>query len=251
VARRLAAGGAQQRLVVRDAARAPALPGAEVAVASYSDADALVAAFTGVDVLLLVSASEDAQRVVQHHNAVEAAAAAGVRRVVYTSFLGAAPDCTFTFGRDHAATERFLADAGLEATVLRNSFYLDVLPGPAGDGRLAAVSRDDVADVALAAMLDDRHAGRTYDVTGPAAFSLAEAAAELTRATGTEVRYVDESVEEAYASRASSGAPDWVLDGWVSTYTAIASGELDVVAGTVAEVTGHPPVGLRDFLARR
>jgi NAD(P)H dehydrogenase (quinone) len=260
VARRLAAGGAQQRLVVRDAGRAPALPGAEVAVASYSDAEALVAAFTGVDVLLLVSAAEDADRVVQHHNAVEAAAAAGVRRVVYTSFLGAAPDCTFTFGRDHAATERFLADAGVEATVLRNSFYLDVLPdfvtggalrGPAGDGRLAAVSRDDVADVALAAMLDDRHAGRTYDVTGPATFSLAEAAAELGRAAGTEVGYVDESVEEAYASRASSGAPGWVLDGWVSTYTAIAAGELDVVADTVAQVTGHPPVGLREFLARR
>ncbi|NIZ90756.1 SDR family oxidoreductase [Kineococcus rubinsiae] len=260
VARKLAAGGAQQRLVVRDAARAPALPGAEVAVATYADADALVEAFTGVDVLLLVSAAEDEQRVVQHHNAVEAAAAAGVRRVVYTSFLGAAPDCTFTFGRDHAATERFLADAGLEATALRNSFYLDVLPdfvtdgalrGPAGDGRLAAVARDDVADVALAALLDDRHAGRTYDLTGPESLSLAEVAAELTRATGREVRFVDETVEEAYASRASSGAPDWMLDGWVSTYTAIRSGELDVVSGAVAEVTGHPPLGLRDLLAQR
>lgn len=268
VARRLAAGGAQQRLVVRDPSRAPDLPGADVRTATYSDAAALGRALDGVDVLLLVSASEDADRVTQHRTVVEAAAAAGVRRVVYTSFLGASEDCTFTFGRDHAATERALERSGLEWTFLRNSFYLDVVPafvtgsappggsgralrGPAGNGRVAAVSREDAADVALAALLDESHAGRTYDVTGPEAFTFAQAAQELTRATGEPVGFVDETLEEAYASRAGSGAPRWMVDGWVSTYTAIAAGELDVVSDTVPRLTGRPATGLREFLRAR
>ncbi|WP_432509322.1 SDR family oxidoreductase [Kineococcus auxinigenes] len=260
VARALAAAGVPQRLVVRDASRAPDLPGADVRVASYADGGALRHALDGVDVLLLVSASEDAGRVQLHRSAVEAAAAAGVRRVVYTSFLGAAPDCTFTFGRDHAATEELLTAAGLQATVLRDSFYLDVLPefvtagalrGPAGSGRVAAVARDDVAEVAVAALLDDSHAGRTYDVTGAQALTLEEVAATITRVTGEPVRYVQESVEEAYASRAGFGAPAWEVDGWVSTYTAIAAGELDVVSDVVQRLTGHPPRTLEDVLRAR
>ncbi|NAZ86144.1 NAD(P)H-binding protein, partial [Kineococcus indalonis] len=240
--------------------RAPDLPGADVRAATYADGAAVRHALDGVDVLLLVSASEDAHRVALHRSVVEAAADAGVRRVVYTSFLGAAPGCTFTFGRDHAATEDLLAAAGLEATVLRNSFYLDVLPafatdgvlrGPAGDGRVGAVARDDAADVAVAALLDESHAGRTYDVTGPRALSLDEVAATITRVTGEPVRYVRESVEEAYASRAGHGAPAWEVDGWVSTYTAIAAGELDVVTDVVQRLSGHAPRTLEDVLAGR
>ncbi|WP_337062583.1 NAD(P)H-binding protein [Kineococcus sp. G2] len=260
VARALTAAAVPQRLVVRDAARAPDLPGADVRVAPYADGEALRHAFDGVDVLLLVSASEDAERVALHRTAVEAAAAAGVRRVVYTSFLGAAPDCTFTFGRDHAATEELLAAARLQATVLRNSFYLDVLPefvvdgavrGPAGSGRVGAVARADVAEVAVAALLDEAHAGRTYDVTGPEALSLADVAATITRVTGQPVEYVEETVEEAYASRSGYGAPAWEVDGWVSTYTAIAAGELDVVTDVVQRLTGHPPRTLEDVLRSR
>ncbi|WP_432483943.1 NAD(P)H-binding protein [Kineococcus esterisolvens] len=260
VARALAAAAVPQRLVVRNPSRAPDLVGADVRAAAYDDGEALRHALDGVDVLLLVSASEAAGRVAQHRAAVEAAAAAGVRRVVYTSFLGAAPDCTFTFGRDHAATEDLLAAARLETTVLRNSFYLDVLPefvtdgalrGPAGEGRLGAVARADVAEVAVAALLDESHAGRTYDVTGPQALSMAEVARTITRVTGEPVRYVQETVEEAYASRAGFGAPRWEVDGWVSTYTAVAAGELDVVSDVVQRLTGHPARTLEDVLRTR
>ncbi|MFB9377156.1 SDR family oxidoreductase [Kineococcus gynurae] len=259
VAHLLAGAGVQQRLIVRDPARAPDLPGADVRVAGFDDPAALAHAMDGVDVLLLVSAGESADRRTLHHHVVEAAAGAEVERVVYTSFLGAAPDCTFTFGRDHAATESMLEAARLPTTALRNSFYLDVLPqfvtdgalrGPAGTGRVGAVAISDVAAVAAAALLEDEHAGRTYDVTGPTALSLDEVAAEITAVTGRDVRYVEESVEEAYASRAASGAPGWMVDGWVSTYTAIASGELDVVTPTVAELTGRAPLSLRDLLLR-
>jgi uncharacterized protein YbjT (DUF2867 family) len=260
VARRLAGAGVAQRLVVRDPARAPQLPGAEVAVAAYDDGEALRRAFDGVTTLLLVSASEAPDRVRLHTTAVDAAVAAGVERIVYTSFLAAAPDTTFTFGRDHWHTEEHIRRAGVRHVFLRDSIYLDFLPllagadgvirGPAGDGRVAAVARDDVADVAAAVLLSGGHDGRTYDLTGPEAITLARAAEDLARASGRPVAYQAETLEQAYASRASLGAPDWEVAGWVTSYAAIAAGELDVVSDDVATVAGHPPMGLAELLRR-
>jgi uncharacterized protein YbjT (DUF2867 family) len=260
VARALSSAGVQQRLVVRDAARAPDLPGAGVRTASYGDAKALKHAFHGVGTLFFASASEDAHRIDQHRSVVEAAAAAGVERVVYTSFLGAAADCTFTFARDHFATEQMLTDARFRTTFLRDSFYSDILPefvvdgalrGPGGQGRVGAVARADVAEVAVAALLDDTHDGRSYDLTGPQALTFAEIAETISRVQGREVAYVEETLEEAYAARAGFGAPRWMVDGWVSTYTAIARGELDVVSDAVETVTGHPARSLEDVLEGR
>jgi NAD(P)H dehydrogenase (quinone) len=260
VARRIAAAGVPQRLVVRDPSRAPQLAGATVAAASYGDKPALREALTGVGTLLLVSAAEDANRVALHTATVDAAVEAGVRRIVYTSFLGASPDSTFTFGRDHWYTEQHIRAAGVAFTFLRDSIYLDFLPvfagedgvirGPAGDGRVGAVARDDIADVAAAVLLSDGgHDGATYDLTGPESITLTEAAAIMTEVTGRKVRYEAETIEEAYASRSGYGAPDWVVDGWVTSYSAIAAGELDLVTSSVQDITGHPPVSLRQLLA--
>ena len=258
VARRLAERGATQRLVVRDPARAPALAGSEVVTGSYDDAEGLRRAFDGTRTLLMVSASEAPDRQRLHANVVDAAVAAGVERIVYTSFFGAAPDCTFTFGRDHWHAEEHIRASGLGYTFLRDNLYIDFLPlmagpdgvirGPAGDGRVAAVARDDIADVAAAVLLGGGHEGRSYDLTGPEALTLAEAAEELSRAAGRPIRYQAETLDEAYASRASYGAPGWEVDGWVTTYVAIANGDLDQVSGDVAAVAGHPPVRLAEFL---
>jgi uncharacterized protein YbjT (DUF2867 family) len=259
VARHLADRGVEQRLIVRDASRAPSLPRAEVVeAAGYDDGDAMARAFAGVDTLLLVSAGEHPDRVSLHRSAVDAAAAAGVARVVYTSFVGAAPDATFTFARDHFHTEEHIRAAGLAHTVLRDSMYLDYVPffasadgvirGPAGKGRVGAVARDDVAACAVAALLDPQHEGRVYEVTGREAYTLAEAARILTGFTGREVVYVEETLEEARASRAPSGAPDWEIEGWVTSYAAIADGTLDVVTDTVARLAGHEPMTLPEFL---
>jgi NAD(P)H dehydrogenase (quinone) len=260
VARRLADGGVAQRLVVRDPARAPELPGAEVVRAAYGDGEAMRRALDGVDTLLLVSASEAVDRVRLHTGAVDAAVAAGVQRIVYTSFLACSPDATFTFARDHWHTEEHLRASGVRHTFLRDSLYLDVFPlfaggdgvirGPAGAGRVAAVARDDIADVAVAVLLGDDHDGRTYDLTGPAAFTLQQAAEELSRASGRAVTYHAETLDEAYASRAGYGAPHWEVTGWVTTYAAIAAGELDLVSDAVATVAARPPMDLAEFLRR-
>ncbi|PZE77762.1 NmrA family NAD(P)-binding protein [Curtobacterium sp. MCBD17_019] len=260
VARALAAAGRPFRAVVRDPARAPRLAGAEVAVAAFADADAARAALAGVDVLLMVSAAEAEDRLEQHRTFVRAAAEAGVRHVVYTSFVGAAPDATFTLGRDHHATEEAIRASGMTWTFLRDSFYLDfveelvgedgVIRGPAGDGAMAAVARADVARVATTVLLDpDRHAGATYALTGPEAVTLAEAAAIVSEVRGRTVTYYPETLDEAYASRARWDPAPWQADAWVSTYTAIAEGALAAVSGDVERVTGRRPMSLREVLA--
>ena len=259
VAARLADHGVPQRLLVRDAARAPDLLHAEVVTfAGYDDPGGLRAALDGVDTLLLVSAAEHPDRVSLHRGAVDAAVAAGVGHIVYTSFQGAAPDCTFTFGRDHFHTEEHIKATGVTHTFLRDNLYLDFIPllcgadgvirGPAGDGRVAAVARDDIAEVATAVLTGDGHEDQTYDLTGPEAFTLAEAAEEIARASGRLVTFENESVEAAYASRRPSGAADFEIDGWVSTYTAIAAGELDAVSDCVERFVDRPPIGLAAWL---
>jgi uncharacterized protein YbjT (DUF2867 family) len=102
----------------------------------------------------------------------------------------------------------------------------------------------------VAVLLDDEHDGETLELTGREAVTLREAVAQLTRARGRTVSYLPETIDEAYASRLPSGAPAYEIDGWVTSYTAIASGELDVVTDTVARVTGHEPVSIPAFLGR-
>lgn len=259
IARRLAAAGVAQRLLVRDPARAPQLAGSTVAVASYDDGAAVRAALAGTSTVLMVSAAEHPDRLGQHRTFVDAVAEAGVDHLVYVSFLGAAPDATFTLARDHWATEEHVRARGLRATFLRDSLYADFLPqlvgadgvirGPAGEGRVAAVAQDDIADAAVVVLRDPApHAGATYDLTGPAALTLTEVAETLTAVTGREVRYQPETLEEAHASRASYGAPDWQVDAWVSTYTAIAAGEMARVSSAVADLTGRPARTLTEVL---
>ena len=260
VARLLAEAGSPQRLLVRDAARAPELEGAVPAVCTYMDSVQAKSALDGVQTLFMVSAAEAEDRLQQHYAFVDAAMAAGVQHIVYTSFFGAAPDSTFTLGRDHYATEEWIKASGMDYTFLRDNFYLDFLPllaggdgvirGPAGDGVVAAVARADVARSAVTVLRDPAlHVGRTYDLTGPEDISLATAADLLTAGTGRTITFHNETVEEAYASRASYGAPPWQVDAWVSTYTAIAAGELAGPTSAVHELTGREPLGLAQFLA--
>ena len=259
IARSLAEAGVPQRLIVRDPARAPELPGAEVAQAAYGE-EAFVDALDGVETLMLLSATESADRVALHKAAVEAAVAAGVQRIVYTSFLGAAPGSTFTFARDHWHTEEHIRSLGIDFTFLRDNLYLDfvtgyvgqdgVIRGPAGDGRVAAVARDDVAAVAARVLVDPGHSGAVYDLTGPAAFTLAEAAAVLSSAWDRPVRYEAETLDEAYRSREAYGAPAWEVAGWVTSYAAIASGELGAVSSAVEDITARRPTSLEEYVVR-
>ena len=168
-----------------------------------------------------------------------------MRHVVYTSFFGAGPYAAFTLARDHGATEQAIIRSGMDFTLLRDNFYADVMPdfvgadgvirGPARDGRVALLAVDDVVDVAVTVLRDpSQHRDTAYSLTGPEALTLADVAAVISKETGRPVTYVDETLAQAYASRSVYGAPRWQVDAWVSTYTAIAAGEL-------AEVTDLGP----------
>ena len=263
VAAILAERGIEPRLLLRDPAKATGLPAERTAVASYDDPEAARRALDGVQLLFMVSAAESADRLDQHRTFIGAAADAEVRHVVYTSFLGASPTATFTLAQDHAVTEGVLRASGMAWTFLRDSFYLDLLPefadqdgvirGPAGAGRVGAVLREDVARSAAAVLIDEvtgtrPHTGASYDLTGPEALTLTEIAQIVTEETGRVLSYHDETIEEAYASRAPYGAPQWQLDAWVSTYTAIRAGELATVTSAVADLTGTPARSLREYL---
>jgi uncharacterized protein YbjT (DUF2867 family) len=259
VARDLAARGVAQRLLARTPDRAPELPRSTVHRADYRDGDTAREALEGVETLFMVSAAETADRREEHFAFIDAAAAAGVRQIVYTSFLAAAADSIFTLGRDHYATEEHLKSSGLEWTFLRDNLYTDfienlvgedgVIRGPAGDGRVSVVTRADVARSAAAVLGDPAaHAFHTYDLTGPEAITLEEAAATIARVRGRDVRFENETVDEAFASRARYGAPEWQVEAWVSTYTAIASGALAPVSPDVEALTGARPQSLETFL---
>ena len=261
VARLLSHQGVPLRLVVRDARRAPQLPGAQVVVASHGDREAVERALQGVDTVLMVSAAEAQDRVAQHLAFVDGAAAAGVRSVVYTSFLVASPDSRFLLARDHAATEDALRSRLPGWTLLRDGLYADFLPGlvgpdgvvrgPAGSGRVSAVAQQDVVEVAAAVLqAPEQHAGRTYDLTGPQALDLAEIAEILTAHLGRPVRYEQETYEQALASRAGQG-PAWLVEAWVSTYTAIAAGELAVVSDDVPRLLRRPALPVAAVLPPR
>jgi NAD(P)H dehydrogenase (quinone) len=262
VARRLEADGVRVRGVARDLARVPAIAGleaVEMGREGYRDQTALTEALGGCDTVLLVSASEAEQRVVEHAHAVRAAVDAGVTHIVYTSFLNADPDASFTFAQDHFATEQLIRESGVAWTFLRDSQYLDYVPllvgedgvirGPAGEGRCAWVARDDVAAAAAAVLRDPAaHQGRTYDLTGPEAHTLAWAAEQLSAVCGREITFRNETVQGAYESRFNLDRPDWEIDGWVTSYVAIGTGEMDVVSDAVETLTGRAPVGLPEWL---
>lgn len=260
LAKLLESSGHELTLLVRDAFRAPEIQGATVAVsAGFADSAANLEALTGADAVFMVSATESEDRLQQHKAFVDAMAAAGVKHVVYLSFQGASADATFTLARTHYFTEQHIIESGLGYTFLRDSFYLDLMPllagedgvirGPAASGRVAAVARRDVADVAAGVLLDlSKHENKTYTLTGPEALTMGEIAQVISEVTGRQVTFYNESVEEAYESRKAWEAPDWQYDAWVSTYTAIAAGELAETTSAVYDITGHEPTSLAEFL---
>jgi NAD(P)H dehydrogenase (quinone) len=292
VAEGLACRGLKQRLVVRDPVRAPHLPGAEVArVSSYGDARGMGQALSGTETLFLVSAHDIIgvthrsmmsgvpvpafDRVHEHIAAVAAAAAVGVRRIVYLSFVGAAPDATFILSREHFHTEEYIRSTGLAFTFLRQNLYMDkvaqhvsrsdVIRAPAGQGRVAWVSRDDVADSAIGALVLPGHEGQVYDITGPEALTMAETAERLSAALGRRITYEAQTPHEARTARNTSrmeemevsrkartcqGLTDVEVEIWISHYLQIATGEAASVSDSVPMLCGRPAESLAEYLTR-
>ncbi|MBF4994932.1 SDR family oxidoreductase [Arthrobacter gandavensis] len=259
VAQLLAEQGVPLRLLARHTARVPQQPETPTFAVSYADREHAERALRGTQTLFMVSAAENPYRAQDQRTFVDAAVDAGLRHIVYTSFMGASKNDVFTLGRDHWDTEQYIRERGLEFTFLRDAFYQDILPsfvgrdgvirGPAGDGRFAPVARTDVARAAARILADPvPHARRTYTLTGPQALSMAEVAEILSRVTGEHITYYAETLDEAVESRLAAGASQWQALAWATSYAAIAAGEMDRVSDDVADLTGAAPESLEDYL---
>ena len=248
--------------LARSPERAKINASAEIRKIVYANTPEVVEALKGIDILLMVSARENPERVKEHKDFLDAAKLAGVEHIVYTSFYGADEKATFTLSRDHAQTEAYIKELGFTYTFLRDNFYLDFLidialengeiRGPAGSGLVSAVARKDTSRVAAEILLNPKEwENQSLNLTGPEDLSMEEIVALLSKETGDAIEYVDESVEEAYESRKKWPAQTWEYDAWVSTYTAIKAGEQAGVSTDIEKVLGHPASNLLDTLRDR
>lgn len=212
--------------------------GVEVRAFDYNATATLAPSLAGIKQLLLISGSEIGQRTAQHKAVIDAAKAAGVKHIAYTSFLRAAENPA-PVTPEHAATEELLAASGLSTTLLRNGWYTEnyamsfaaahehgALIGASGDGKISAATREDYADAAVAVLTDPTKQGKTYELVGDDAFTMAEAAAELSRQTGKEIPYVNMKEADYAVALAQTGMPPEVAAFLATMDTATATGAL-------------------------
>ena len=236
--------------------------GATVRYGDFDDPGSLREAFQGGDRALLISTLAVGRRTAQHRAAIEAAAEAGVRHVVYTSFPNPRPDHPVgPIATEHGDTEAILKDSGLEWTILRNGTYaeLQLMPGAlavaggklytnAGDGLLVPVSRQDCAAAAATVLTTDGHAGMTYDITGPEALTQTQLGAVLAEVSGRPVEVVPVDDRMLSWGLVRHGAPKPVARAVVAFGRAIREGYYSVVDPAVSRLTGEQPRTLRDVL---
>ncbi|MGF0312171.1 SDR family oxidoreductase [Rhodococcus sp. IEGM1428] len=248
--------------VVRNADKAAQLAerGVVVRVADYSDTAALTSAFAGVDKVLLISGSEVGQRIAQHNNVIDAAEAAGVSLIAYTSLL-AADTSGVSLAPEHKATEERLTASAIPAVFLRNGWYWEnylgslaqtveggVLLGAAGNGKIAAASRADYAEAAAAVLTHDDQGGKIYELGGDERLTYADLAAVIGDVSGKPVVYKDVPESEYAAILEGAGLPDFVATMLASADAGISRGELDTDSGDMQALIGRASTPVAEVL---
>jgi NAD(P)H dehydrogenase (quinone) len=249
--------------------------GCTVRYGDYDKPETLVEAVSGAEKMLLISGTRVGARVMQHKAAIDAGVAAGVKHIVYTSFIGIDdPKNPAEVRHDHIETERLIKASGLQWTMLRDAHYADamiIMAGPgtmasgqwisnAGDGREAMVWRDDCAACAVAVLTGEGHEARTYDITGPQLQSFAEVTALMSAITGVPLEYVPVDDAAQYAMFDAMGIPrrpvddspvggiPWNSDDMVTFGQAIREGFLEVCTDDVEKLTGRPARSVRQMI---
>jgi NAD(P)H dehydrogenase (quinone) len=235
--------------------------GAIVRRGDFDDPASLAGVFDGCERVLLISTDVLGNRVAQHTAAIDAAAAAGVRHVLYTSGVNAGSALPLVVSHDHGATEQAIRARGLHWTALRNGLYAESQVAAAaraaasgqlvhnnGDGATAYVSREDCAAAAAAAHTGDGHEDRVYDITGPELVTQAQVAAMVSDITGRRVDAVAIDDDEATQNLTAVGLPADAATAYASFGTAIREGVLAVVSSDVEDLAGHPARSLREVL---
>ncbi|WP_336284430.1 SDR family oxidoreductase [Citrobacter arsenatis] len=246
--------------IVRNPAKATTLSqqGITVRQADYSDEAALTTALQGIDKLLLISSSEVGQRAPQHRNVINAAQAAHVKFIAYTSLLHA-DTSPLGLADEHVATEKMLAESGIAYALLRNGWYTEnylasapaalehgVFIGAAGEGKIASATRADYAAAAARVISEDGHAGKTYELAGDAGWTLSQLAAELANQSGKKVVYQNLSEADFAAALKGVGLPAGLADMLADSDTGASKGGLFDDRHTLSKLIGRPTTSLAD-----
>lgn len=246
--------------IVRNPAKATALSqqGIIVRQADYTDEAALTTALQGVDKLLLISSSEVGQRTPQHRNVINAAKAAHVKFIAYTSLLHANTS-PLGLADEHVATEKMLADSGIAYALLRNGWYTEnylasapaalehgVFIGAAGEGKIASATRADYAAAAARVISEDGHAGKIYELAGDEGWTLSQLAAELAQQSGKKVVYQNLSEADFAAALKGFGLPAGLADMLADSDVGAAKGGLFDDSHTLSKLIGRPTTSLAD-----
>ncbi|WP_370614507.1 SDR family oxidoreductase [Citrobacter portucalensis] len=246
--------------IVRNPAKATALSqqGITVRQADYSDEAAFTTALQGIDKLLLISSSEVGQRAPQHRNVINAAKAAHVKFIAYTSLLHA-DTSPLGLADEHVATEKMLAESGIAYALLRNGWYTEnylasapaalehgVFIGAAGEGKIASATRADYAAAAALVISEDGHAGKTYELAGDAGWTLSQLAAELAKQSGKKVVYQNLSEADFAAALKGVGLPAGLADMLADSDTGASKGGLFDDSHTLSKLIGRPTTSLAD-----
>lgn len=246
--------------IVRNPAKATALSqqGITVRQADYSDEAAFTTALQGIDKLLLISSSEVGQRAPHHRNVINAAKAAHVKFIAYTSLLHA-DRSPLGLADEHVATEKMLAESGIAYALLRNGWYTEnylasapaalehgVFIGAAGEGKIASATRADYAAAAARVISEDGHAGKIYELAGDAGWTLSQLAAELAKQSGKKVVYQNLSEADFAAALKGVGLPAGLADMLADSDVGASKGGLFDDSHTLSKLIGRPTTSLAD-----
>jgi NAD(P)H dehydrogenase (quinone) len=250
--------------LVRSTSKAAGL-GVEAREFDYVNTVNLAGALEGIDALLLISGNEIGQRAIQHANIIRAAKEAGIKWIVYTSLLHA-DTSSLSLAGEHLATEMNLKSSGISFTILRNGWYTEnytgslggalaggALLGSAGNGKISSATRSDFAEAAVAVLAGDNHQGKTYELAGDEAYTLAELAAEVSRQSGKALTYNNLPESEYAAILKSFGLPEMFAEAIASWDVSASKGDLfddgKQLSGLIGRPTTKLPVAVAEALA--
>ena len=263
VAGELGALGVPMRAFVRDPARAAAILGPDIAIAvgDFADPASIRAALEGIEVVFLACGNLPPQ-VAYETNVIDAAARAGVRRLVKLSALGAEPGSRVAFWDWHARIERHLEASGVPWVNLRPRYFMTNLLGfadtirsagaifaPAEGVKVPMIDPRDVAAAAAALLTTDGHEGRTYELTGPEPVTFSDVAAQLSEVRGQPVQFVPVPDAAALDGLGRAGLPDWLAENIVAVFGMLRDDPSPQVTDAVHALTGRQPRHLAEFLA--
>lgn len=239
--------------------------GIEIRKGDYTQFDSMVQAFKGIDIIYFISSSSIANRAQHHEQVIRAAKQAGVRHIIYTSFIrkdesDASPIAMLA--RAHLKTEQLLKASGMIYTILQHNVYMDGLPDtlgeqvlekgtiyfPAGDGKAAYALRSDLAKVGAAILTSAGHENKTYNISSSRSYSFNDIAEVLSDIAGKQIKYISPSPQEFIDTMKNADVPGDAIDMSLAFATAVKQGEFDQPSDAFIKFTGEPGTSLSQYL---